>query len=430
MRLLPSIALRTTAIVLAVTALSGAPLAGQVPDTTAKPQSRPPRPTVDTTSAQEILDTLTVDGEPVEQPIEQLQLDAEAPWRVSYFPYITGGSDGGPLIAFRTRFWQPAEYDARVTYLGAATLDVGIGVNGSRFAQLSLDAPLLTEDWRFSALFAAARETRFNFVGLGNDTEKVEEIENDETQPYFYKVRRRHYQLYGQVTRHIKGPFQVAFGAGADIAKFDDLPGPSVFLNEFGPTLDEDDFLGRLALIYDARNNEFNPSSGFLAEAGLQAGTGGDGYTRAYAQAVGYLPVTETVLLTGRVLGSSTAGGPPLNTRFDIHLWQGPISVLGGYHSNRGVGRGRYVGKGVLMTNVEARWDLIALGDLGALTLLGFVDAGRVFEEEGWTLTLEGFHVGVGGGFAIRALRSTIFTVNFARGSDGFQFSVGSGWAW
>ena len=43
---------------------------------------------------------------------------------------------------------------------------------------------------------------------------------------------------------------------------------------------------------------------------------------------------------------------------------------------------GRFAGEHVLFGNLEVRHDLLAFGDLGAITLLGFVDAGRVFEGE------------------------------------------------
>jgi hypothetical protein len=71
---------------------------------------------------------------------------------------------------------------------------------------------------------------------------------------------------------------------------------------------------------------------------------------------------------------------------------------------------------------------LLSLGDLGAITLIGFVDAGRVFEQESFKLTTDGVKVGGGGGVALRILRSTIFTLNLAGGPDGFNYSVGSGW--
>ena len=78
--------------------------------------------------------------------------------------------------------------------------------------------------------------------------------------------------------------------------------------------------------------------------------------------------------------------------------------------------------------NLEVRHDLLSLGDLGAITLMGFLDAGRVFEEEQFKFATTGVKVGGGGGLGIRILRSTIFTFNFAGGPDGFNFSVGTGW--
>jgi hypothetical protein len=51
-----------------------------------------------------------------------------------------------------------------------------------------------------------------------------------------------------------------------------------------------------------------------------------------------------------------------------------------------------------------------------------------VFENEDFKLTTEHMKVGGGGGIGLRILRSTIFTFNYARGPDGGNFSVGSGW--
>jgi hypothetical protein len=89
---------------------------------------------------------------------------------------------------------------------------------------------------------------------------------------------------------------------------------------------------------------------------------------------------------------------------------------------------GRLAGKGVLFANLEVRHDLLPFGDLGAVTLIAFADAGRVFEGESFRLTTDDMKVGGGGGLGLRILRSTIITLNFAGGPDGFNFSVGSGW--
>ena len=49
--------------------------------------------------------------------------------------------------------------------------------------------------------------------------------------------------------------------------------------------------------------------------------------------------------------------------------------------------------------------------------------------QENQELESNKLHVGGGGGLAIRILRSTVLQFNFAGGPDGFQFSMGTGWA-
>ena len=34
--------------------------------------------------------------------------NTDLPWRLSYFPYLTGLSNDGPLLAARVRYWKPA----------------------------------------------------------------------------------------------------------------------------------------------------------------------------------------------------------------------------------------------------------------------------------------------------------------------------------
>jgi hypothetical protein len=77
---------------------------------------------------------------------------------------------------------------------------------------------------------------------------------------------------------------------------------------------------------------------------------------------------------------------------------------------------------------VELRHILLDIGDYGAVTLLGFVDGGRVFESEAFQLTTKDWKFGAGGGMALRVLQSALLTFNFAGGPDGLVFSMGSGW--
>jgi Omp85 superfamily domain len=352
----------------------------------------------------------------------------QTPWRTSYFPYLAGGSNDGPVVAFRVRHWQPAEYEDRVTANGALNADVGITPRGSRGAVVHFRAPQLLQHWRLDAKAGALREVRFGYFGLGNDAGYDKDAVTD-AQPFLYRVRRTRYRVSTEVTRQLgEGPFQLAVLGDFENARFTSLPGPSLFRSDAGSELKQTDASGRLALVYDTRDNEYNTHQGLLLEAGFQAGSGGDGYARLYTVLRGYLTVREGTVVAARLAASGMGGTPSLDARYSIPAWEKEIPVLGGQYSHRSLDTGRLAGKDVLFGNLEVRHDLLAFGDLGAVTLIGFVDAGRVFEGEGFKVTTSDLKVGGGGGIGLRILRSTIFTLNLAGGPDGFNYSVGSGW--
>ncbi|MEZ0335303.1 MAG: BamA/TamA family outer membrane protein [Gemmatimonadales bacterium] len=349
------------------------------------------------------------------------------PWRLSYFPYLSGGENDGPVLSARARYWQPAPYEARTTYTAALDAAIGFSPQGSRYAVVRFAAPLTWQRWRLQAALGAERLARFGYFGLGNDTEKNDELVTEEN-PFLYRVRRTRYKGVAEVTRQIRGPFSVAVQADVEESKFTTLPGPSLFANDFGDELDESDVAGRVALVYDTRDVEYNTHQGLLLEAGAQVGSGNDGYTRLYGIFRGYLMVREGTVLAARIVGSGMGGTPTLNSRYTLPGWEKGVSILGGQQSHRALDTGRLAGKGVLFGNFEIHHVVLPFGDLGAVTLIAFMDAGRVFEEESWRLTLDDMKVGAGGGFALRILRGTILAFNFAGGPDGFNFSVGSGW--
>jgi outer membrane protein assembly factor BamA len=349
------------------------------------------------------------------------------PWRTSYFPYLNGGTNDGPVFAFRVHHFQPAEYDDRVTANGAFTTDAGFTLRGGRHFMARFRAPQLLKNWRLNLLAGATREVRFGYFGLGNNTEKNDDLVTS-AQPFLYRVRRTRYIGQVEATRVIGRGLQVALLGNVEDARFTALPQPSLFRSDFGTELDQTDVSARLALVYDTRDNEYNTHQGLLLEAGAQIGSGGDGYTRLYTVLRGYVMPREGTVLAARLAASGMGGSPTLDARFTIPGWEKEILVLGGQYSHRSFDTGRYAGKHVLFGNFEAHHDVLALGDLGAITLIGFFDVGRVFEGESFKLTLDDLKVGGGGGLAIRLLRPNIFTFNFGGGPDGFNFSVGTGW--
>jgi outer membrane protein assembly factor BamA len=349
------------------------------------------------------------------------------PWRLSYFPYISGMANDGPVISARARYWQPAAYEARTTYSAALDAAAGVSFRGTRYAAVRFRAPGLWKDWRVDGSLVAERLARWGYFGLGNDTEYDKDLVTEAT-PFLFRVRRIRYEGRGEVTRRIRGPLSAAFRADVANVKFTTLPGPSHFDSDFGGDLEQDEVAGRLALVYDTRDTEFNTLRGLFAEAGVQVGDADESYSRLYGVIAGYYPVREGTVVAARIVGSGMGGTPTLYARSNLPTWNDQVPVLGGEYSHRSFDTGRFVGDGVLFGNLEVRHDVLPFGDLGALSVLAFLDAGRVFEGESFRLTTDDLHVGGGGGLALRILRSTIFVFNFAGGPDGFNFSLSNGW--
>jgi hypothetical protein len=61
--------------------------------------------------------------------------------------------------------------------------------------------------------------------------------------------------------------------------------------------------------------------------------------------------------------------------------------------------------------------------------VVGFVDAGRVFQGERLRLTTDDLAVSGGGGLVLMLLRGNTAVFNVAQGPDGIEVSVSGGWA-
>src|SRR5437870_3500950 len=218
-------------------------------------------------------------------------------------------------------------------------------------AGASFKAPGLWEGWRLSSVGALERQTRYGFFGLGNDAQNNKDAVGD-ADPFLYRVRRTRYRIGAEVTRRLKGPLQAALLTEYVHAHFTALRGPSIFATDFpSGEVTQGDVSGRLALVYDTRDNEYNTHQGLLLEAGTQVGSGGDGYTRQYAILRGYLQVREGTVLAARIAGSGMGGTPSLDSRFVLPGWEKPIPVLGGEYSHRSLDYGRLTGRGTLFGN-------------------------------------------------------------------------------
>jgi hypothetical protein len=362
------------------------------------------------------------------------------PWRVSDFPYLMGDPTNGLLVIGHIQLAREADYDAKAPYDGFLGAEAGWGTRSSRFLTGRIRIPAIVKGWRFAADAGAVREGRFGYYGQGPEGEGT--LAQPDSANDFFRVRRTRYYGRVEVTRHIAHQLALSVAGGITHYRFSSLHAGDAFATDFADApLTGTDATGRLTLVLDTRDRELVPTKGLLLEAGVYVGSGkfeartggtssfsGSGYTGEYAHLRGYFSPRSGTTLAARLAVRALGKNAPLDARYLLPGWERDVAVYGGAETQRGFVKGRLVGRGVLFSSFEIRHNLIDVGDYGAVTLLAFLDAGRVFQDAP-SLTLAKWRVGGGGGLAIRIVRSALLTFNFATGPDGFTFSMGNSWA-
>jgi hypothetical protein len=364
-------------------------------------------------------------------------LRAQEPWKASYYPYPLKGPNDQLSLVLHYQYGRAANYEDRVPFDGSVSVEGGANADGSHFLVGRFKAPGLVRHWRFFSEAGYVRENRFGYFGLGNDAKTV-----DPPPEYVNRVGRTRTFVRGEVTRRLVGRLQLAVAAGFTDASYRPLPGGSQFADDYlvippclppggcpAPPGDpsDSDLTGRLSLILDTRDSEYLTTRGAFIEAGWLGGTGGEGYSGWYGIARGYVNPWFGGVLAARVAARTLTDGAPLDVRYSLSSWERDVPVLGGPESHRSFLYGRYAGRDVLLGNLEFRQTVIDFADFGAVGATAFLDAGRV--EEGLPGESRTLHVGGGGGLWLRILRSTVLSLNFAGGGDGFRFSMGTGWS-
>jgi len=354
---------------------------------------------------------------------------ASAPWRRSVYPTgVNLSGNTGPQIGVGFTVARQADSLARHLLDASLVAAGGYGLRGSWFGAVTFRAPGLWPGWRLVASGLAQREVRFEFVGLGNQSTYDPDLVTD-SQPYYYKLKRMRFRGTLEVTRGIGGGRLIALAVGITRARFDTLPGPSRFQSDFGSALVEVDRTARLSLVLDRRRNEYDPDRGFLAELSATVGSGGSGYTRFTGAARAYLPFGAHTVVALRVVAGRTAGRPPLSALFELPMWEGSIDLLGGPTSHRGLRSQRFIGRDVEFANVELRQSLFRVGAHLEVLGAGFVDVGRVFEDEPFALTTRQLKFGPGLGLGVRRNGKPLINVSVTKGPDGVVVTSRTGWA-
>jgi hypothetical protein len=342
-------------------------------------------------------------------------------------PYLTSLSRDFPVVGLAVRARRPSDSTARTAYTRELYLAGGATLKGGIRAQAHLRVPALGPNYRLAATLSLARGARFLFVGVGNDAEFDRSLEKGPRRDY-YSVRRHRAAARIEATRWIGAGLGVSLGLAAEAASFAAFPGESVFRADVGDTLRETDATAGLTLVYDRRNSEAIPTRGVLLQAGAQLGSAGGPYRRFFGVAQGYLTLGRGTVISIRGAATGLDGDPPLSARFELPAWERPLAIFGGDDSHRGLPGHRFVGTAAWIANGEMHQDLgIVRGH--TVSIIGFVDGGRVFEGEPFRLDIAGIKLSAGVGLGLRGRRERLGAALAALGPDGIHLSVMSGWS-
>lgn len=194
---------------------------------------------------------------------------------------------------------------------------------------------------------------------------------------------------------------------------------------------------GLVGVLYEARDDEIDPSTGPFHELSLRAGQlveipgtyGGVNLTLRQF----FAPWAPHLVIAGRLVADVLFGDAPL---YELARYGGlqPGDGIAGPLAIRGPRVQRYHGKVKVFGNLEVRSRILRFELFGAQTMVGlvaFFDAGRVWAELRPRPELDGTGIGLkyatGGGFRYRWGSSFVVRGDLGWSPDGVLFSVDAG---
>jgi Omp85 superfamily domain len=283
----------------------------------------------------------------------------------------------------------------------------------------------LREDrWSINYSLIYDRDGTTRFYGIGNDTHASDQTNYTDSQE-FGQV---------QIGLNFNHTWQLLYTLR--LQSVDVLPGtlndvPSIntrFPQALGTS---QEFLNRLSLVYDTRDDLTVPSRGmkWVLYVGASAKDGllnDSSYSEAGIDGRGIWPVAPNTLLAAHM---SLRYLPTVN---EIPFWAlsnigGGQSVIGGEQQLRGFGAGRFYDRDSFSATVELRrkvFSFDAVTTLLDIEVAPFVDFGRVFSRSG-TNPLEHVHEVVGVGFRGIARPYVVGYVDIGYGTEGAAVFTG-----
>ncbi|MGH7582411.1 MAG: hypothetical protein ACREL5_04195 [Gemmatimonadales bacterium] len=328
------------------------------------------------------------------------------PWRLSWFPYPLASPNDGLMGLARAVWFRQSRWDDRVSIADQVAIDAGYSTKDAWLARVQGDFPRLAPGWRLQAFAEAAGLPHYlpgNILGE--------------------KATR---EIAGfDVTRTLHGRLYLALRAEAMHVRIPvDSNGQEITTS--GATT-ETDIRGRLALIYDARDREYDTRSGFLFQGGPIAGSADNGYGGFYLLASVWLPLGERTRLLVRTGGRNAEDGRIDASRI-VPAWEDEFVAGGGPESNRGLPVAAEAHANTYMSSIELRHDLKVFPG-GALAVIAFVDATSNTDTPSGN-PFKDVTPAPGLGVSLRLLRAAAFTVTAARAEGHVRIYAYTGWSW
>jgi hypothetical protein len=278
--------------------------------------------------------------------------------------------------------------------------------------------------WSFTVSLIADRDGTPRFYGIGNHTPESAES-NYTAQQEFARL---------QAGFNISHIWQIAYTLRArevDVLP-GTLPGIASIEQEFGPAVlgSGKEFLQRLSLIYDTRDDLTTPRRGmqwiFYTGAASSSPFNDSLYKEAGVDGRAFWPAFHDTVLSAHVAlrYMLTDNNAPF---WALSTLGGDRADVGGEQPLRGFGAGRFTDRDAYSTTLELRHRVFSF-DAGStrvdIECSPFVDAGRVFSDMN-TFPLSHIHTVGGVGFRGIARPFVVGYVDIGYGSEGAAFFTG-----
>ena len=323
----------------------------------------------------------------------------------------------------------------------AAQVDLTLRLSsaGTRVVALAAAVPGLWPRWRVLARVASERFARFPYYGIGNDSRRVEAIE-DSLGGGYYRYQLLRTTAFVAVQRELRPWLRLHLAAQARHYRARPRPGESQLAADLAAGRTADSGAGdglelRAGVVVDTRDFEPLPSRGVRLEAVAGrsvAAPYGRSYTRGLLAGAVYLPVGRAVIAVREHLELATDRLPFSVMAERLTAW-GPADHVGGFATVRASRTGRWLAPERLIVSAEARIpvQVSVPGRASAVTLwVGpFVDVARIWGA-GEAFALRQVHGGLGVQATAQFSRGGTVAVSVGHSTDApLQVLAGTGFA-